>query len=120
MEKQSTKKLRKIADVNYSKGIVPIDYKCDNCLAHGIKLWRKSHTYADTTKLLCANCTEEDQKKSHKDGWQSSFKRGEGDQIGWFVPAVPIQGDDTYWGYCSVPDNGVEWWLSLPVKIKIN
>ncbi len=36
------------------------------------------------------------------------------DQIGWRVPAVPTEENDTYWGYTSVPTPGVDWWQNLP------
>lgn len=38
------------------------------------------------------------------------------DSIGWLVPAVPTEEDDTYWGYTSVPQPGVEWWQRLPLR----
>jgi len=36
------------------------------------------------------------------------------DAIGWLVPAVPTEDNETYWGYTSVPDAGVAWWRALP------
>jgi hypothetical protein len=36
------------------------------------------------------------------------------DQIGWMVPAVPTPDGDTFWGYTSVPLEGVLWWKALP------
>ncbi len=36
-----------------------------------------------------------------------------GDQIGWRIPAVPTEDGTTYWGYTSVPTEGVIWWERL-------
>lgn len=111
-----SEKFRKVGTVDYKKGIVPDDYKCDNCGAHRVKLWREYQTIASVTKLLCADCSEKDQKKNHDVSWRSLFSRGEGDQIGWLIPAVPIEGKDTYWGYTCVPNEGVNWWKDLPTR----
>ncbi len=109
-------KNRQVGTVNYEKGVVPDDYKCDNCGVCGVKLWRECQTAASQTKLLCAHCAEEDQQKNNEPGWKSSFFSGGGDQIGWLISAIPKEGDNTYWGYTSAPDNGVDWWKKLPIK----
>lgn len=36
------------------------------------------------------------------------------DWIGNLVPAIPTEQGDTYWGYTSVPQEGVKWWVRLP------
>jgi len=114
------KKKRKVGSVNYYHGTVPPDYKCDDCGATGVKLWRKSHTFADYTQLLCAKCTGKLQKEDistlDEDGMIISSIKGIGktDNIGWYVPAIPVPGDDTYWGYTSVPPDGATWWRKLP------
>lgn len=109
-------KKRELSSVNYASGTVPSGYKCDKCGVRGVKLWREYQTLAEQTDLLCASCAEADQKKSHKQGWESPFSKGEGDQIGWMIAAVPVEGENTYWGYTSVPPAGCEWWDSLPTK----
>lgn len=38
------------------------------------------------------------------------------DQIGWMVPAVPVDGELAFSGYCSVPQDLVEWWRKLPTR----
>jgi hypothetical protein len=48
------------------------------------------------------------------DAIETRTEREKTDQIGWRVPAVPTEEGDTYWGYTSVPDPGVEWWQNLP------
>lgn len=111
-----SKKMRKVGIVDYKQKSVPGDYKCDDCSVFGVRLWREYQTIASQTKLLCAHCAEKDQQNNHDPGWKSSFSSGNGDQIGWLIPAVPTEGSDTYWGYTSVPDDGVEWWKNLPIK----
>lgn len=46
-----------------------------------------------------------------------SVAHGRTDTIGWRVPAVPTEEGDTFWGYTSVPDAGVQWWRRLPTRI---
>lgn len=96
-----------------AKGYV---YKCSECGARGVKLWRQYNTMADNLELLCLRCSEKDQGK----------ELGDSDQIGWLVPAVPtelpnadgcIPKGETFWGYTSVPGWGVKWWYKLPPKI---
>lgn len=91
-------------------------YKCSECDARGVKLWRQYQTMADYLKLLCLDCAEKDSGK----------KLGDSDQLGWLVPAVPTElpnADDcipkgeTFWGYSSVPGWGIKWWYALPPKI---
>ena len=47
------------------------------------------------------------------DGRRQS-RYGKTDQIGWLIPAVPVEEGGTYWGYTSVPEPGVKWWRSVP------
>ena len=92
-------------------------YRCHGCGAAYCKLWREYQTFADNTKLLCAECALKDQKKSgpiDRDGKRPEKHGGPTDQIGWLVPAVPTADGETYWGYTSVPRAGVTWWKSLP------
>lgn len=98
---------------------VPEHYICSNCGAHGCKLWRQYQTFADHLELLCAVCAAQDQQKSivgiDEDGSRPSGGSGAyptTDTIGWLVPAIVV--GDTYWGYTSVPDDGVIWWRALP------
>lgn len=101
-----------------SKQINRIDrvtYVCTSCGAANCRLWREYQTMASRTKLLCCNCAERDQnRKCNLD----SDERMKHDQIGWLVPAVPTPEWDTFWGYTSVPDDGVQWWYNLPLRPK--
>jgi hypothetical protein len=91
----------------------PLDgYWCFGCRVEGVRLWREYSTVMPD--LLCVDCAEREQAAGHAPGWQSPHARGEGDQIGWMVPAVPCPGG--YWGYTSVPPEGIAWWESLPLR----
>ena len=100
-----------------SKEINRIDrvtYVCTGCGAANCRLWREYQTCADATKLLCCDCSEQNQKRRCKlDSDEPGMKH---DQIGWLVPAVPTPEWDTFWGYTSVPAAGVKWWYDLPLR----
>lgn len=109
---------RKVGTVNYTSGTIPEDYKCDKCGATGVKLWRESYTFADETSLYCFRCAGENQGKDvssiNAEGMIPTSHGHVTDQIGWLLCAIPVEGRDTYWGYTSVPDEGVAWWKKLP------
>lgn len=109
-------KIRNVGLVDYDKGTVPEDYNCDDCKVHGVRLWREYQAMASVIELLCAHCGEKNQAKSHESGWKSTFSRGQGEQIGWLIPAIPVEGRNTYWDQSSVPERGIRWWQCLPVK----
>ncbi len=108
---------------DYASG-APDAYRCSQCPAHGVKLWRQYQTCADYIKLLCCDCAVHDQVVRSSiepgtvvgDDGKIDFCGMRSDQIGWLVPAVPCEDDDTYWGYTSVPQAGVEWWKRLPTR----
>ena len=89
-----------------------IPYKCATCAAENCKLWRQYQTFVCNLHLLCGPCALSNQKKSGSidaDGCINDC-----DQIGWLVPAVPTPDGETFWGYSSVPPEGVAWWRNLP------
>lgn len=101
----------------YLNGITPEDYKCRECGATGIKLWREYNTF--NPRLLCASHAAKGQGKdigilTPEGKWLDPIVDQWCDQIGWYVPAVPTEDGIGYWGYTSVPDAGVEWWKGLP------
>ena len=106
--------------VDYSSTAVSNGYECSSCGAVGCKLWRESYTFS-SIELLCADCAAKNQGKSIEDidadGRHSSNVGRRTDQIGWYVPAVPCEDSDGYWGYTSVPEAGVNWWKRLPTTI---
>jgi hypothetical protein len=103
-------------NVLYSNPVPPADYKCGNCGATGVKLWREYQTMQPG--LFCAKCAAKHEHKSIKSinaaGMRITRLGGRTDQIGWLVPAVPDEEGLGYWGYTSVPQAGVEWWKALP------
>lgn len=103
--------------LNYSDKVVPKKYKCSKCGARGVKLWRQYNKFACYIDLLCCICAGKDQNKDVSKISANGHipnEYGPIDQIGWLVPAIPTEEGDTYWGYTSVPQEGVEWWHSLP------
>jgi hypothetical protein len=69
--------------VDYSKQATPSDYKCGNCGATGVKLWRGYQTMAPA--LRCCNCAASEQGKNISDidaNGKHTSDRGKTDQIG--------------------------------------
>lgn len=83
-----------------------IEYRCTDCGATGVRLWRVYMGFAFGNPLTCRTCSEKSQGRELKDG---------SDKIGYLVPAVPTEDGSTFWGYTSVPEGGVKWWYNLPV-----
>lgn len=80
-------------------------YKCADCGAEGVRLWREYQTFLDHPTLRCRACSEEHEGKDLS-----------GDQIGGLMPAVPSHDGETFWGYTSVPKAAANWWRSLPTS----
>ncbi len=106
----------------YQTGEIPDNYECKDCGATGCKLWREYQTFLDHQVLRCVSCAEKNQDKPctlKETGKKSDILGSHSDQIGWLVPAVPTEENDTYWGYTSVPQPGVEWWKNLPLHPEV-
>ena len=101
----------------YLDGKTPADYKCSECQCIGFKLWREYNTFSP---LFCANCAakidvDSDISDIDSEGRHTSKDLGvKTDSIGWYVPAIPTEELDGYWGYTSVPELGCVWWRKLP------
>lgn len=102
-----------------------IDYKCSACGVGYVKLWRQWNTFMCHIKLLCIDCAGKDQhtdvSETTEDGqtlWNISGCTGTHDTIGGLCPAVPVAGEDTFWGYSSVPEEDCKWWYDLPLRSK--
>ena len=108
--------MREIKNLNYSKPLIPVDYRCDDCLKHGVRLWRQLAMKTSDTPLLCSFCAEERERSWREENWKSLFNRTFGTSIGNFVPAIPIEGQNSFWGNTSIPEKGFNWWKNLPVK----
>jgi hypothetical protein len=90
-------------------GPPPVDYKCSKCGAAGCRLFRQYQTFADEIELLCRPCALVDQERSIR---TADYTPGEY-EIAWLVCAVPTEDGATFWGYTSIPQNGLEWWKRL-------
>lgn len=105
---------------SYVSGGTPETYKCRICGQTHVKLWRKSYTFLNQQTLVCASCLS----RMHTEGkfvpkfvkghWLDKHGRASSDQIGIYLPAVPTEENDTFWGYTSVPQAGCQWWKNLP------
>ena len=91
----------------YAADTVPKDYRCDDCGASGVRLYRRYQTFLEGQVLRCRRCALENQKQDEPDFPAEHT-------IGWLVAAVPTEDGKTYWGYTSVPKDGVDWWNRLP------
>lgn len=89
-----------------------IKYACGDCGAEDAKLWRQSHVFLDHVMLKCKPCCEKHVGKTLE---QCEFST---DQIGSWIPAVPTPDRTSFWGYTSVPQEGVDWWHALPPEIR--
>ena len=89
-------------------------YQCSDCRASGVRLFRWYSTFEVT--LFCGPCACKKQNRAESDYMAR-------DQVYGMVAAVPTNTarvdagkptPPTYWGYTSVPDDGVKWWKALP------
>ncbi len=121
--RRAYRRMMKVVDpkqsFSYHSGGIPRTYRCSRCGAYGCKLWRDYQTFLCNQALQCARCAAAEQgkdistidatgKRLDDDG---SYRT---DQIGWCVPAVPTEENNTFWGYTSVPPAGCDWWRKLP------
>jgi hypothetical protein len=89
----------------------PDGYVCDDCDKSGVRLYREYQTFLEYQYLRCRCCALKDQSRTAEE----EFESGDSEHsIGWLVAAVPTEDGKTYWGYTSVPEDGVRWWNSLP------
>lgn len=103
---------------SYKSLLIPEGYKCGRCGSSGCKLWRGSYEFSP--ELRCIACAT---KETHtaiyaisKEGKHFDIDLNiDTDQIGKYVPAVPLEGEPGYWGYTSVPPDGINWWVMLPL-----
>lgn len=109
---------------NLSLLVAPPDYKCGYCGATNCKLWRKYQFCS--INLLCADCAALDQNEDISDidargtrGSNFLFLRRT-NQIGWYVPAVPREDFEAWWGLLAIPQDGLKWWERLPTRPDIS
>lgn len=90
---------------------LPMPYRCAQCEAEGVKLWRQYQTFLDKVTLMCRACSEHDQSDVLKRKNYIPVTV----EIGWRVPAIPTD-DGTFWGFGSTPQPAWTWWNDLPEK----
>lgn len=91
----------------YRRHEVPRDYLCARCKMQGVRLYR-DYGGCSPGELLCTCCTEQDQDRK--------VNPAEPCEIAWRVLAVPCEDGSGYWGFCSLPMEGFNWWMQLPVS----
>jgi hypothetical protein len=94
----------KYADIS-----TPDGYECGECGAKGVRLYRYYQTFLEHQKLRCRSCAVNEVGEEPQAPWSVTEHN-----IGHLVSAVPTEDGRTYWGYTSVPSDGVEWWNRLP------
>jgi hypothetical protein len=99
-----------VAPFRYTDTDAPEGYACGECGARGVQLFREYSTFLHHQSLECRACALVSQGKSEDDQAIKHTRTA----IGWRVAAVPTEEGDTYWGYTSIPQAGVDWWKSLP------
>jgi len=105
----------KICNFKYSTGVVPDGYECQDCGAFSVRLYREYNTFMEGQHLRCRACAMKNQSKSNRE-FDDTFNSKE-HSIGWLVAAVPTEDGESFWGFTSVPDDGVEWWDNLPKEL---
>jgi len=102
--------------VIYAQKSAPDSYVCSNCFLRGHKLWREDQ--AHMPKLLCARCAaaEEGRDIDGMDYKGLYFDAGpeRTNRIGRYIPAIPLDHDDTYWGHLTTPLVAWTWWYRFP------
>ncbi len=91
-------------------------YVCSGCDASGYKLWRNIFDFGCSARLLCASCAAEKEEvnidKLKDDGIFFLECGLQTDQIGSFVPAIPMRKSGGYWNTSLFPN--MDWWNKLP------
>lgn len=100
---------------------VPENYRCARCTVRGCKLWREYEAFH--VRLLCCDCVslEADNVDVSEIDDMGHVRTGHyecrTDQLGAWIPAVPINDSNDYWNYNRVPDEDVLWWHRLPTRV---
>lgn len=105
-ERGTDSQQRIVMPFSYADRATPDGYKCGDCGTTGVRLYREYQTFLNHQHLRCRKCACKKQGCEPDNASEHS--------IGWLVAAVPTEDGETYWGYTSVPQDGVEWWNRLP------
>jgi len=96
--------------------------ECDKCGKTGVKLWREYGVYSRPPGILCVDHASEldsiEGSEVAEDGSHpSEFSPNQRSyDIGWYVPALPVEGEDAWWGATSAPEEAFEAWKALPLR----
>lgn len=90
----------------------PKGYECSRCGRGGLRLFREyGHGGKD---LLCAPCVFVAERRSADCPVWPAPAAGS-DWVLNLCAAVPTEDGFTFWGFSSVPEDGVRWWNRLAV-----
>lgn len=102
-------------------------FSCGSCGVVGVKLWRDYGTFFHAEELRCVDCACTDQSKPDlvydaskvtaqgKIPSPHPFMHGRySDNIGWMVPLIVSEDEETVWGYTSCPEEDIVRWEALP------
>lgn len=114
------------APFSYRDPGAPDWYACSDCHLTQVKLWRPVHRDTDALCVCCLSARNT--KLGHaRDQFLPSdvdlFGKiahglGRTDQVGGYLPCIPLEDGDGAWGYGSVPDVAVTWWKNLALSSK--
>ena len=109
----------------FSYAATPKGYVCGECGQGGVKLWRVAAS--SCIRLFCVVCVckkerdvnplDFDANGEHPIGFCNNGAKWLGlrsDQVGGCVAAVPCEDGSGWYGYTSIPEEGVAWWRRLP------
>jgi Zn ribbon nucleic-acid-binding protein len=114
--------LETIEPFRYDGKKTPAGYKCTKCGATDLKLWRYYNAFVSHQELFCVDCglardyqggpktTEVAEDGTH------DFYGMRSTELNGLIPAVPTEDGETFWGFSSVPGDGVAWWKTLPLR----
>jgi len=98
----------------------PNRYKCTNCGISGVRLWRWHDWEGEPTRpddpvreqRFCINCATE--HESRRDAHSLQYREVH-HMIGNFIPAIPRLHGNSFYIYDEIPNDFLNWWLSLPL-----
>lgn len=86
--------------VDYASTDTPSSYVCGDCGKSGVKLWRDYQSFLRHQALRCVDCAgakaNVDVSMMKADG-QDSNNPEYTESIGWLIPAIPTQQNNTFW-----------------------
>ena len=101
---------------DYSSQSTPTGYLCGECKVTGVRLYREYNAFLSHQHLYCRACAIEETGGLYYNN-DPFFRSDSEHQIGCsrtLIAAVPTVEGDTFWGFTSVPQEGVDWWNRLP------